>query len=92
MRDGYDIRREEMVPFFSIASKDFEEDLVVLKKYYTNLNNKHIPKTDTYLAKEPRWQQDGGSMISWLGQTLLKRSFNLHCHLDFLLKIKELLQ
>jgi hypothetical protein len=32
MRDGYDIGREEMVPFFSIASRDFEGDLVVLKK------------------------------------------------------------
>jgi hypothetical protein len=91
MRDGDDIGREEMVPFFSIASRDFEGDLVVLKKYYTNLNNEHILKTDTHLAKEPRWQQDGGSMISWLDQTLLKRSINLHCHLDFL-KIKELLQ
>lgn len=26
MRDGYDIGREEMVPFFSIASRDFEGD------------------------------------------------------------------
>jgi hypothetical protein len=32
MRDGYDIRKEEMVPFFSVASRNFEEDLVVLKK------------------------------------------------------------
>jgi hypothetical protein len=32
MRDGYDIGREEMVPFFSIASRDFEGDLIVLKK------------------------------------------------------------
>jgi hypothetical protein len=34
------------------------------------LNNEHILKMHTYLAKGLRWQQDGGSMISSLSQTL----------------------
>ena len=32
MRDRDDIRKEEMVPFFSVASRDFEGDLDILRK------------------------------------------------------------
>jgi hypothetical protein len=32
MRDRDDDNKEEMVPFFSVASRDFERDLDILKK------------------------------------------------------------
>jgi hypothetical protein len=76
MRDRDDDNKEEMIPFFSVTSRDFERDLDILKKYCTNSNNEHNLKMHTYLAKEPQWQQDGGSMIFSLSQTLRKRSFN----------------
>jgi hypothetical protein len=76
MRDKDDENKEEMVPFFNVASRNFERDLDILKKYCINLNNEHILKMHIYLAKGLRWQQDGGCMISYLSQTLRKRSFN----------------
>src|SRR5918999_4394962 len=90
MSDGDDNNKpEEMVPFFSVASRDFDRDLDILKKYCTSLNNEHILKMHTYSAKELQWQQDGGFTISSLSQILHKRFFNWRCHLAFLLIIKK---
>jgi hypothetical protein len=37
----------EMIPLFSIASKDFDKDLMVLKKFLTNLSKKRTQRMPT---------------------------------------------
>ena len=44
--------KEEMIPFFSIASREFDKDLVILKKIYINLSKGHIQKMRTDSVKE----------------------------------------
>ena len=44
--------KEEMIPFFSIASRDFDNDLVILKKILHQFEQGHIQKMRTDSAKE----------------------------------------
>jgi hypothetical protein len=43
--------KEELIPFFSIASRDFDNDLGILKKVYINLSKGRIQKMRTGSAK-----------------------------------------
>jgi hypothetical protein len=65
-----------MIPFFSISSKNFDQDLTILKKFYISLNKEHILKMYTSSVKEQHWLQDGGFMKSSLSLTLCKRFFS----------------
>jgi hypothetical protein len=57
---------EMMIPFFSIASRDFDQDL----------SKEHILKMHTNSVREPHWPQDGGFLRSSLNLTLSKRFFS----------------
>ncbi|MFL6419664.1 MAG: hypothetical protein ACJ71P_09665 [Nitrososphaeraceae archaeon] len=52
MLDNDDKQNDEMIPFFSVASIDFDKDLIILKKYYINLSKEHIRKMRTNSVKE----------------------------------------
>jgi hypothetical protein len=43
---------DEMIPFFSIASRDFDKDLIILKKFYISLSKGRTQKMHTNLVKE----------------------------------------
>lgn len=44
--------REEMILFFSIASRDFDKDLVILKKVFHQLEQMTQSEIHTNLVKE----------------------------------------
>ena len=48
MLENDDKRQEqnEMIPFFSVASRDFK-DLIILKKFYIDLSKEHTQKMHT---------------------------------------------
>jgi hypothetical protein len=53
MSDDNDKQEEdEMIPFFSIASRDFK-DLIILKKFYINLTKE---RTRKMLNNSVKWQ------------------------------------
>jgi hypothetical protein len=43
---------DEMIPFFSIASIDFDKDLIILKKFYISLSKELTLKMHTNSVKE----------------------------------------
>jgi hypothetical protein len=53
MLENNDKRQEqnEMIPFFSIASRDFDKDLAILKKYYVSLSKGPTQKMHTNSVK-----------------------------------------
>jgi hypothetical protein len=93
--DNNDNSCEEIIPFFSVASKDFEQDLIILKKILHQFEQQTYSDENAYKLgqRAKKWQQAGGFMISSSSLILCKRFFNWHCHhLIFPLVIKKLLQ
>ena len=68
---------DEMIPFFSIASRDFDKDLVILK-FYINLSRVHIQKMHTNSVKEQHLLQVGGFTMYSLNVILYKGYFNYY--------------
>ena len=65
-KDNNEKEPEEMIPFLSIASREFEQDLGVLKKILYQFEQRTHSENAYNSAKELQWQQDGGFTISSL--------------------------
>jgi hypothetical protein len=86
----YSNKPEEMIPFFSISSRDFDRDLIILKKVLYQFEQQTHSENAYIFSKRATMAADGGSITSSLSQTLHKRFFNWLCRLAFLLIIKKL--
>ena len=90
--DNNEKEPEEMIPFFSIASRDFERDLGVLKKILYQFEQRTHSENAYIFSKRATMAAGWWFYDIFLSQILYKRFFNWRCHLAFLLIIKKLLR
>jgi hypothetical protein len=58
-----DAERNQMIPFLSIGSREFERDLNALKLVMNQLEKGLILRMHIDSANEHKWQLDGGFMM-----------------------------
>ena len=82
---------DEMIPFFSIASRDFDKDLAILKKVLYQFEQRTHSQSAYKFSKEQHWLRVGGFMMCSLNVILYKVYFNYYCPITLCIRTKKLL-
>ena len=94
MVDNNDKQEEdEMIPFFSIASRDFDKDLIILKKVLHRFEQRtHSENAYKFSQRATLAALAGGFMMCSLNAILYKRFFSYYCPITFHIITKRLPQ
>jgi hypothetical protein len=91
MRDGDDNNKpEEMVPFFSVASRDFDRDLDILKKILYQFEQRTHSENAYIFSKRATMAAGWWFYDIFFKPDFAQKIFNWLCRLAFLLIIKKL--